>query len=126
MALVKAITKHGNSAGIILEQTIWKMVCWEVGTEIEIRVSGESIVLTPPAGRVRTMEEKTLFLNTPQECQWLRERFLKNIALDFKSFALIGNDYPTRVILYRDKNPRFDSRPLSIFNIAGLLTRLDN
>ena len=45
MALVKTITKHGNSAGIILEQTLLKMVGWEVGTEVEIRVSGESIVL---------------------------------------------------------------------------------
>jgi antitoxin component of MazEF toxin-antitoxin module len=61
MALVKAITKHGNSAGIILEQTILKMVCWEVGTEIEIRVSGESIVLTPPAGRVGRWKRKRFF-----------------------------------------------------------------
>ena len=46
MALVKAITKHGNSAGIILEQTLLKMVGWEIATEVEIRVSGDSIVLT--------------------------------------------------------------------------------
>jgi antitoxin component of MazEF toxin-antitoxin module len=46
MPLIKPITKHGNSAGIILEQTILKMVGWEVRTEIEIRVSGDSIVLT--------------------------------------------------------------------------------
>ena len=45
MPLVKPITKHGNSAGIILEQTALKMVGWEVGTEVEIQVSGESIVL---------------------------------------------------------------------------------
>ena len=46
MPLVKPITKHGNSAGIILEQTLLKMVGWEVATEVEIRVSGNSIVLT--------------------------------------------------------------------------------
>jgi antitoxin component of MazEF toxin-antitoxin module len=55
MPLIKPITKHGNSAGIILEQALMKMVGWEVGTEIEIRVSGESIVLTrhvrPPHNR---------------------------------------------------------------------------
>jgi antitoxin component of MazEF toxin-antitoxin module len=45
MALVKAITKHGNSAGIILEQTLLKMVGWEVGTEVEIQVTNDSIVL---------------------------------------------------------------------------------
>jgi len=46
MPLIKPITKHGNSAGIILEQTILKMVGWDVRTEIEIRISGDSIVLT--------------------------------------------------------------------------------
>jgi antitoxin component of MazEF toxin-antitoxin module len=45
MPLVKPITKHGNSAGIILEQTILKLVGWEVGTEVEIRVVDDSIVL---------------------------------------------------------------------------------
>ena len=46
MALVKAIARHGNSAGIILQQTILKIVGWEVGTEIEIHVREDSIVLT--------------------------------------------------------------------------------
>jgi antitoxin component of MazEF toxin-antitoxin module len=45
MPLVKPITKHGNSAGIILEQTILRMVSWEVGTELEIQVTDDSIVL---------------------------------------------------------------------------------
>jgi antitoxin component of MazEF toxin-antitoxin module len=46
MPLVKPITKHGNSAGIILEQTILKLVGWGVGTHIEIHVTDDSIVLT--------------------------------------------------------------------------------
>ena len=46
MPLVKAITNHGNSAGIILEQTILKLVGWDVGTEIEIHVNEGSVVLT--------------------------------------------------------------------------------
>ena len=45
MPLVKPITKHGNSAGLIFEQTILKMVGWEVGTEVEIQVMNDSIVL---------------------------------------------------------------------------------
>jgi antitoxin component of MazEF toxin-antitoxin module len=45
MALIKAITKHGNSAGIILDQAILKLVGWDVGTEVEIHVKGDSIVL---------------------------------------------------------------------------------
>ena len=55
MPLIKPITKHGNSAGIILEQTILKMLGWEVRTEIEIRVSGESIVL---ARHVRALHNR--------------------------------------------------------------------
>lgn len=46
MPLVKPITKHGNSAGIILQQTILKIVGWGVGTEIEIHLREDSIVLT--------------------------------------------------------------------------------
>ena len=46
MALVKTITKHGNSAGIILDQTLLKVLGWEVGTEVEIQVKKDAIVLT--------------------------------------------------------------------------------
>jgi len=45
MPLVKPISKHGNSAGLILEQTILKLVGWDVGTEVEIQVTNDSIVL---------------------------------------------------------------------------------
>jgi antitoxin component of MazEF toxin-antitoxin module len=45
MPLVKPITKHGNSAGIILEQAILKLVGWDVGTEVEVHVADDSIVL---------------------------------------------------------------------------------
>ena len=44
MPLIKPITKHGNSAGIILEQTILKLLGWGVGTEVEIQVTDDSIV----------------------------------------------------------------------------------
>ena len=64
MPLVKPITKHGNSAGIILEQTILKMVGWEVGTEIEIRVSGESIVL---ARHVRALHNRRSTDSVPEK-----------------------------------------------------------
>jgi antitoxin component of MazEF toxin-antitoxin module len=45
MPLIKPITKHGNSAGIILDQAILKIVGWDVGTEVEIHVMDDSIVL---------------------------------------------------------------------------------
>jgi len=46
MPLVKTITKHGNSAGIILDQALLKVLGWDVGTEVELQVKGNSIVLT--------------------------------------------------------------------------------
>jgi antitoxin component of MazEF toxin-antitoxin module len=60
MPLVKPITKHGNSAGIILEQTILKLVGWDVGTEVEIQVNESSIVLKrhQPALRNRRSTDK--------------------------------------------------------------------
>ncbi len=46
MPLVKKVTKHGNSSGVILDQPILKQVGWETGTEVEVRVEGVTIVLT--------------------------------------------------------------------------------
>ncbi len=46
MPLVKKVTKHGNSSGVILDQPILKQVGWDTGTEVELRVEGESIILT--------------------------------------------------------------------------------
>jgi len=46
MALVKTIAKHGNSAGIILDQTLLKVLGWEIGTDVELQIKGHSIVLT--------------------------------------------------------------------------------
>ena len=54
MALNKPITKHGNSArivleeisaGIILEPPILEILGWEAGTKIEIHVREDAIVL---------------------------------------------------------------------------------
>jgi antitoxin component of MazEF toxin-antitoxin module len=64
MPLVKPITKHGNSAGIILEQTILKMVGWEVGTEVEIRVSDDSVVL---ARHVRALHNRRSTDRVPEK-----------------------------------------------------------
>ena len=46
MPLVKKVTRHGNSSGVILDQPILKQVGWDAGTEVELRVEGESIILT--------------------------------------------------------------------------------
>ena len=46
MPLVKKVTRHGNSSGVILDQPILKQVGWDTGTEVEVRVEGEAIILT--------------------------------------------------------------------------------
>jgi antitoxin component of MazEF toxin-antitoxin module len=82
MPLVKPITKHGNSAGIILEQTILKMIGWEVGTEVEIRVSDGSVLLARHVSALhnrrsaararqtgsRAMSEIDDFMTVPRSC----------------------------------------------------------
>ena len=45
MPLIKTITKHGNSAGIILDQALLRVVGWEIGTDVALLVRGTSIVL---------------------------------------------------------------------------------
>jgi len=42
---VKPPTKHRNSAGIILDQTILKLAGRDVGTAIEIHLTEDSLVL---------------------------------------------------------------------------------
>jgi antitoxin component of MazEF toxin-antitoxin module len=73
MALNKPITKHGNSAqivleqisaGIILEETILEMMGWELGTKIEIQVSEDSIVL------MRRLRASATDATEPQRNSW--------------------------------------------------------
>lgn len=46
MALIKRVSRVGNSAGMTFDQPVLKQVGWELGTEIEVRVEGETIILT--------------------------------------------------------------------------------
>ena len=46
MPLVKRVTRQGNSSGVILDQAVLKQVGWDTGTEVEIQVKDESIILT--------------------------------------------------------------------------------
>ena len=55
MALVKRVSRVGNSAGLTIDRPVLDQVGWEVGTEVELTVQGESIVLTPH--RYATNEE---------------------------------------------------------------------
>jgi antitoxin component of MazEF toxin-antitoxin module len=46
MALTKRISPVGNSAGLTIDRPILRQVGWEMGTEVEVRVEGEAIILT--------------------------------------------------------------------------------
>jgi antitoxin component of MazEF toxin-antitoxin module len=46
MALTKRLSPVGNSAGLTFDKPILKQVGWERGDEIELRVEGQTIVLT--------------------------------------------------------------------------------
>jgi len=60
------------------------------------------------------------FLNTKEDCDWLRETHLKpaqwnneNPIPDFKSFCLFGNeDCPRKILLYRKLHPTVDDKPV--------------
>ncbi len=47
MALVKKVTRVGNSAGLTIDQAVMKQMGWEIGTEVEFRVEGEQLILSP-------------------------------------------------------------------------------
>ena len=46
MALTKRLNPVGNSAGLTFDKPILKQVGWERGDEIELRVEGETIILS--------------------------------------------------------------------------------
>jgi antitoxin component of MazEF toxin-antitoxin module len=47
MALTKRLSRVGNSAGLTFDRPILRQMGWEVGTEVEIKVEGEQIILRP-------------------------------------------------------------------------------
>jgi len=59
------------------------------------------------------------FLNTLEDCRWLRETHLADKNLnnanpmpDFKSACLFGNeDCPQEILIYRDKHPTVTDKP---------------
>ena len=46
MPLVKRVSRQGNSKSVILDQPVLRQVGWDEGTEVEVRVKGEAIILT--------------------------------------------------------------------------------
>lgn len=46
MALIKRLSRVGNSVGVTLDQAVLKQVGWKLGTEIEVSIEGDDIILT--------------------------------------------------------------------------------
>jgi hypothetical protein len=68
---------------------------------------------------------KEIYLNSPEDCQWLRETHLKDSNLnngpvpEFKSFCLFGNeDCPTAILIYKNEHPTIDHKPIR-FDLCG-------
>ena len=63
---------------------------------------------------------KQTYLNTKEDCDWLRETHLKqsnwnnaNPIPDFKSFCLFGNeDCPNEILIYKENHPNVDDKPI--------------
>ncbi len=47
MALTKKVTRVGNSAGMTFDQPVMKQLEWEVGTQVDFKVRGRQLILTP-------------------------------------------------------------------------------
>jgi hypothetical protein len=59
---------------------------------------------------------KTIFLNSPEDCYWLRKTVLGGRDdIKFESFVLYGNeDAPSAVDLYTVKDPLITDEPHNI------------
>lgn len=63
---------------------------------------------------------KQTFLNSPEDCAWLRETHMAeknwnnaNSIPNFKSFCIFGNeDCPQEILLYRLEHPSLNDKPV--------------
>ena len=60
---------------------------------------------------------REIFLNTPEDCEWLRTTHLKAIGFPaFESFTLAGNeDSPHSVELYARRKPEYNEQPVATY-----------
>ena len=59
MAVIRKLTQIGNSKGIILPQTILEMLEWDPEGEVELKIEGKKLVVTPYKRRSATAEPRT-------------------------------------------------------------------
>ena len=56
-ALVRKLSQIGNSKGIILPQTVLEMLNWDSDAEVELRIEGKKLIVSPYRRRYATDEE---------------------------------------------------------------------
>lgn len=62
-----------------------------------------------------TRFHREIFLNTPEDCKWLRGVHVKD-APPFLSYTLAGNeDSPARVDLYASREPEYNEQPIAVY-----------
>ena len=55
--LVRKLSQIGNSKGIILPQTVLEMLDWDVDSEVELKIEGKKLIVSPRRRRYATDEE---------------------------------------------------------------------
>ena len=58
--MIKKLTKHGNSAALVIDKPILSLIGATADTLFEVRTNGNSLILTP----VRNEEEEKRFRDT--------------------------------------------------------------
>jgi antitoxin component of MazEF toxin-antitoxin module len=56
-ALVRKLSQIGNSKGLILPQTVLEMLGWDVDAEVEMKIEGKKLVVSPVNRRYATNAE---------------------------------------------------------------------
>jgi antitoxin component of MazEF toxin-antitoxin module len=56
-ALVRRLSQIGNSKGLILPRTVLEMLSWDIDGEVELKIEGRKLVVSPVTRRYATKEE---------------------------------------------------------------------
>ena len=56
-ALVRKLSQIGNSKGLILPQTVLEMLEWDTEAEVELKIEGKKLVVSPSTRKYATPEQ---------------------------------------------------------------------
>ena len=55
--LVRKLSQIGNSKGIIVPQAVLEMLGWEPNSDLELKIEGKKLIVSPSRRRYATPEE---------------------------------------------------------------------